>query len=91
MLPRYAGGRLGISIHVPLAGDDGWRAHYQTRKFTISIHVPLAGDDATAAGGWSAVRHFYPRPPCGGRRVIIWYRFALLAISIHVPLAGDDP
>ena len=33
-----------ISIHVPLAGDDGGITN-QDVAVTISIHVPLAGDD----------------------------------------------
>ena len=36
----------------------------------ISIHVPLAGDDPCPHPGNSISRHFYPRPPCGGRQTI---------------------
>ena len=34
----------------------------------ISIHVPLAGDDVPSASVVTVRCHFYPRPPCGGRR-----------------------
>ena len=40
--------RLGISIHVPLAGDDQ-RFRDSSRVNGISIHVPLAGDDRVIA------------------------------------------
>ena len=35
---------VGISIHVPLAGDDNL-ARCRIHSRHISIHVPLAGDD----------------------------------------------
>ena len=37
--------RWTISIHVPLAGDDGRGAAFPKNIIKISIHVPLAGDD----------------------------------------------
>ena len=57
----------GISIHVPLAGDDpdSW---YLPMYGRISIHVPLAGDDLHRQRKRSCLVDFYPRPPCGGRR-----------------------
>ena len=55
-----------ISIHVPLAGDDRWRSLSCPRTH-ISIHVPLAGDDRRSRRSRRCPRHFYPRPPCGGR------------------------
>ena len=36
------------------------------------------------------MRHFYPRPPCGGRLVPQALFGFIFFISIHVPLAGDD-
>ena len=56
-----------ISIHVPLAGDDGPCPCIGLSAKDISIHVPLAGDDSPAAPCCKTVRYFYPRPPCGGR------------------------
>ena len=58
---------LFISIHVPLAGDDGWIRYSDSRRFCISIHVPLAGDDQGRPARRPAFWDFYPRPPCGGR------------------------
>ena len=59
-----------ISIHVPLAGDDGRHSRRRAYLQRISIHVPLAGDDPSAlrvCGGCGI--YFYPRPPCGGRHL----------------------
>ena len=58
----------GISIHVPLAGDDFHRAlrHFSSLPFLSTS--PLRGTTKSAAGPGPAARHFYPRPPCGGRR-----------------------
>ena len=56
-----------ISIHVPLAGDDSEEMPTQA-EIEISIHVPLAGDDDTRLRKTCDLEHFYPRPPCGGRR-----------------------
>ena len=57
---------------------------------TISIHVPLAGDDKQTGVYVTGCTDFYPRPPCGGRRVLYVDWGAANIISIHVPLAGDD-
>ena len=35
-------------------------------------------------------KHFYPRPPCGGRRAAFCASVEVLPISIHVPRVGDD-
>ena len=59
--------RKGISIHVPLAGDDEAHLLRRWRRFCISIHVPLAGDDPRMPTTPPANKNFYPRPPCGGR------------------------
>ena len=57
-----------ISIHVPLAGDDPDTEPVLPAIY-ISIHVPLAGDDSNNNSYCCPLHHFYPRPPCGGRRV----------------------
>ena len=56
-----------ISIHVPLAGDDSAASAAVSLPRAISIHVPLAGDDVWRARCNLVPKHFYPRPPCGGR------------------------
>ena len=86
---QLAGG-LHISIHVPLAGDDGWPVTGAARTRAISIHVPLAGDDGLSLMVVLYPSHFYPRPPCGGRRGPGGIGGTNGRISIHVPLAGDD-
>ena len=78
-----------ISIHVPLAGDDGPQPGCGARRL-ISIHVPLAGDDQVICTPPVVAHNFYPRPPCGGRRWAIYPSPSTSNISIHVPLAGDD-
>ena len=57
-----------ISIHVPLAGDDDGGAG-GVLGGEISIHVPLAGDDEIIDKEFYTALDFYPRPPCGGRRI----------------------
>ena len=57
----------------------------------ISIHVPRVGDDATLCSqGCGKSRHFYPRPPRGGRRRQSRGGRRRIPISIHVPRVGDD-
>ena len=80
---------LFISIHVPLAGDDGPHAGGGGGNI-ISIHVPLAGDDNIRNIDRDIPDNFYPRPPCGGRRGPHAGGGGGNIISIHVPLAGDD-
>ena len=58
-----------ISIHVPLAGDDQVHPVVDVQRAGISIHVPLAGDDVQRLTCQTSDFDFYPRPPCGGRRM----------------------
>ena len=51
--PRAA---CGISIHVPLAGDDHQPRRAVRAPQLISIHVPLAGDDSSGSASASASR-----------------------------------
>ena len=84
-----AGTRRGISIHVPREGDDqhaiGWVVHVR-----ISIHVPREGDDDPGLDHQPRDRHFYPRPPRGGRPGNWAHAEVSGKISIHVPREGDD-
>ena len=101
-----------ISIHVPLAGDDGPRARpagaggqflstsplrgttgvggNRHQSGRISIHVPLAGDDPNMMQNFQAfMQHFYPRPPCGGRPGAETFRVHFFAIFLSTsPLRG---
>ena len=60
--------RQGISIHAPRAGGDTWPI-FTGRNSRISIHAPRAGGDVVGLlGHLHHLRHFNPRPPCGGRQ-----------------------
>ena len=56
----------------------------------ISIHVPRAGYDHAASSASRQPGHFYPRTPCGVRRVSDSAQALTYEISIHVPRAGYD-
>ena len=85
-----AASSIGFLSTSPLRGTT-FRRLIGCDEQPISIHVPLAGDDCDRAYQGSISWHFYPRPPCGGRRGQLGLRTVVLVISIHVPLAGDDP
>ena len=57
---------LKISIHAPRVGGDV-RAHHLRMVDIISIHAPRVGGDVGLKAYLCRVRHFNPRPPCGGR------------------------
>ena len=77
----------GISIHVPLAGDDSIEPDAIV-ALKISIHVPLAGDDLHSVLVPVELRHFYPRPPCGGRLAEFCRRKNAAAFLSTSPLRG---
>ena len=56
----------------------------------ISIHALLAESDWALMGGLSYDRNFYPRSPCGERRVPSSTVIVILRISIHALLAESD-
>ena len=70
---RSTSSSLSISILFlstsPLRGTTAGRLGVAHAVRDISIHVPLAGDDARPCGTRRWRRYFYPRPPCGGRRL----------------------
>ena len=81
--------RFGISIHVPLAGDDRVAGGQQADVIHISIHVPLAGDDIFTRTKSCCSRISIHVPLAGDDR--LQYKMGRIdSISIHVPLAGDD-
>ena len=57
-----------ISIHVPLAGDDFALYKSNTRIPVFLSTSPLRGTTPSTAIRSALPEHFYPRPPCGGRR-----------------------
>ena len=62
----YDGSSVFLSTS-PLRGTT-CRSFVPSFLLSISIHVPLAGDDPLPGGVRCDPLHFYPRPPCGGRR-----------------------
>ena len=82
--------RPGISIHVPLAGDDVRKGNRTPAPSLISIHVPLAGDDRNALQVQRHTCPFLSTSPLRGTTFYSASCLLLLWISIHVPLAGDD-
>ncbi len=57
----------------------------------ISIHALRVEGDALPSPGASCARYFYPRPPCGGRRLAALYKVGGLVISIHaLRVEGDQ-
>ena len=80
---------MTISIHVPLAGDDGPCVGVSQSGGYFYPRPPCGGRHSLPRPR-HRVRHFYPRPPCGGRRGGIKTAAGRDRISIHVPLAGDD-
>ena len=71
-----------ISIHaLREEGDVGFLAVPAQRA--ISIHALREEGDALPEMSTSSGVDFYPRPPRGGRRDLLRYRFPASAISIH--------
>ena len=56
----------------------------------ISIHALLAESDPFATYAPTVVQHFYPRSPCGERRLLPHTHPPLSSISIHALLAESD-
>ena len=60
--------RAGASISIHALREEGDRFHaYQRRRNRISIHALREEGDAACPGCGFSPRHFYPRPPRGGR------------------------
>ena len=60
-------------------------------SLSISIHVPRVGDDGERLTCEVSSSNFNPRPPCGGRPIMLCIVEMQVVISIHVPRVGDDP
>ena len=58
--------------------------------FEISIHALLAESDPAAKNRSPRVKNFYPRSPCGERRVFNLFASPGSTISIHALLAESD-
>ena len=81
-----------ISIHALLAESDGVTVLGIQHKVGISIHALLAESDALRQLQSALRRNFYPRSPCGERRLLlILCPVSAPCISIHALLAESDP
>ena len=71
--PRIPLGGLEISIHALLAESDQ-PDFRNSRRLVISIHALLAESDCSASRYLSIPSYFYPRSPCGERRMLMGSR-----------------
>ena len=58
-----------ISIHALLAESDADNGDAGNGCDAISIHALLAESDYQGQAGFAGYRNFYPRSPCGERRL----------------------
>ena len=56
----------------------------------ISIHAPREGGDDGSSPSVRPPRYFNPRPPRGGRLLVLDALKARAGISIHAPREGGD-
>ena len=67
---------MGISIHALLAESDVTARIIDPTYGKISIHALLAESDPFSRSGPMTHRYFYPRSPCGERRILgRWVRY----------------
>ena len=81
-------GKLFQSTPPGWGGDDACRVRGLAAD--ISIHAPRVGGDPGHARVSRVQHNFNPRPPCGGRHIIVNSADAVTEISIHAPRAGGD-
>ena len=79
-----------ISIHALLAESDSpvWGLAYTSRQFLSTLSLRRATTNQT--NNRNLKRNFYPRSPCGERRLQIQQGHFLFHISIHALLAESD-
>ena len=80
---------LPISIHALLAESDAFNGPLILR-LKISIHALLAESDVNGGVRLNCFGNFYPRSPCGERRVFNLFANPGSTISIHALLAESD-
>ena len=78
-----------ISIHVPLARDDGIRSWQMLQNYHFNPRPSCEGRPDTDKP-LTVSRDFNPRPSCEGRQGYGLRLAVRERISIHVPLARDD-
>ena len=79
-----------ISIHALLAESDVVHVAQDPSPGRISIHALLAESDHLVAVVKLGNVYFYPRSPCGERRVVLLFVGKPADISIHALLAESD-
>ena len=79
-----------ISIHALLAESDRCPCYVPHRIRLISIHALLAESDPNTTRCRVIRSYFYPRSPCGERRIFHVRSFTSKDISIHALLAESD-
>ena len=79
-----------ISIHALLAESDQAANGLANAPPQISIHALLAESDLSPEPKHEGNRDFYPRSPCGERRLVGMGRMNNHIISIHALLAESD-
>ena len=73
---NYLGSQATISIHALLAESDVTARIIDPTYGKISIHALLAESDPFSRSGPMTHRYFYPRSPCGERRILgRWVRY----------------
>ena len=88
--PGVGGAQQGISIHALLAESDGVTVLGIQHRVGISIHALLAESDFLNIFKLVPASYFYPRSPCGERRVTVLGIQHRVGISIHALLAESD-
>ena len=89
VIARWSFHGLDISIHALLAESDPLLP-VSILISLISIHALLAESDWLLTSISTSRRYFYPRSPCGERRVFNLFANPGSAISIHALLAESD-
>ena len=80
----------GISIHALLAESDGL-SYFYIIKITIFLStLSLRRATSQQPDGTTRTTYFYPRSPCGERRVTVLGIQHRVGISIHALLAESD-
>ncbi len=76
-----------ISIHVPRVEDDQIIVTIVELKF-ISIHVPRVEGDINISLSRYYLTHFNPRPPCGGRLLMMLHSLQTYNFNPRPPCGG---
>ena len=79
-----------ISIHVPREGDDHSTYKRGRKQAEFQSTSPARGTTILYPPILSYCYHFNPRPPRGGRHLLVQKIWNENRISIHVPREGDD-